>query len=135
LTDREYLACAIKLSHESEEPTKCACILVKDGEIIAETYNSQRADIRTMHHAEIKAIGLANKRLGQCSLVGTVAYCSCEPCVMCLSALSLARVDRIVCDERMIDVAPDYPMSRIDSQEFADEYLQSAPKLERLVIS
>ena len=135
MTDREYLSRAIKLSHESAEPTKCACILVKDGEVIAETFNSQRADVRTMHHAEIKAIDIANEKLGQCSLAGTVAYCSCEPCVMCLSALSLARVDRIVYDQRMIDVAPDYPMSRLDSQDFADKYLQSAPKLERLVIS
>src|SRR3981081_1331696 len=110
MTDKGYLQRAIDLSRKSDEPIKCACIIVQNGQILAETFNSQRADNVAVHHAEVKAVEAANKEIGSRKLEGATAYCSCEPCVMCLSALSLAQVERIVYSETMSEVAPNDPM-------------------------
>lgn len=134
MKDADYLKMAVKLAAESKEPVGCGCVLVKDGQIVAGTYNSQREDRQVIHHAEIKALQAANRHLRSRTLEGVTAYCSCEPCVMCLTALSLARVQRIVYSQTMKEVAPKDPMAQIDSEAFAEQ-LNFVPKLERLVVS
>ena len=135
MTDIDFLTQAISLAQQSTEPVKCACLLVKDGKVLAQAYNSQRADNIATYHAEIKAIELANKKLGTRKLSGTTAFCSCEPCVMCLVALSLANVERIVYVQTMKEVAPNDQLAKIDSEVFAQSYLNFVPKLEHLVVS
>jgi len=134
MTDKEYLERAVKLSKESNEPIKCACIIVQNGKILAETFNSQRTDNVAVHHAEVKAVKTANEKVGSRKLEGATAYCSCEPCVMCLSALSLAQVERIIYSETMNEVAPEDPMGQLDAASFAKQYLNFVPKLERLLL-
>ena len=134
VTDKDYLRRALELSKQSREPIKCACIIVKDGQVLAETINSQHVDNVAVHHAEVKAVRAANEKIGSRKLERATAYCSCEPCVMCLSALSLARIERIVFNETMNDVAPDDPMGQLDSAAFAAQYLNFVPKLEQLLI-
>lgn len=124
----------VKLSEKSKEPVKCACIIVQDGKIIAEEFNSQRADNIAVHHAEVKAVYQASSKTGTRILKGAAAYCSCEPCVMCLSALSLANIERIVYCQRMSDISPGVPMANLDSEEFAKQYLNFTPKLEQLLL-
>lgn len=114
MNDEAYLKRAIELSEQSTEPVGCGVVLVCDGKIAAETSNSQRADNIAVHHAEIKAIIQANQKLSSRKLPNATAYCSCEPCAMCLTALSYARVERIVFAKRMIDIFPDDPQSQLD---------------------
>lgn len=70
-------------------------LIVQNGNVIAKTHNSQRADNIAVNHAEIKAIIEANKKTGSRKLENAVAYCSCEPCAMCLTALSYAKASPI----------------------------------------
>jgi tRNA(Arg) A34 adenosine deaminase TadA len=135
MTDRQILEKAVTLSKSSEEAVKSACILTKDGKIVAQTYNSPGKDDESSHHAETKAIREANMQLKSRKLDGVTAYCTCEPCITCLGAMSIARIERIVYNQRMKDLSPDDPMARLNSQEFADRYLPFSPKLERLVLS
>ena len=135
MNDKGYLKQAIELSARSVEPVQCACALVKNGGVIAEAFNSQRADNIAVYHAEMKAVTLANERLGSRKLDGVTAYCSCEPCVMCLAALSLAQVERIVFSQTMREVSGGLPMGELDSAAFAQRYLNFVPKLERPVLS
>jgi tRNA(Arg) A34 adenosine deaminase TadA len=136
MTDEDYLKRAIEVSQKSEEPVKCGCVIVQDDHIIAEEYNSQRADNVAVHHAEVKAVYQANRKLKSRKLVGAIVYCSCEPCVMCLVALSLAQVGRIVYSQTMKEFsAVDDPMTALNLQKFAEKYLRSVPVLEKLVIS
>lgn len=134
MNDESFLRRAVKLAKQSSEPVPCACVLVRDGVIIAEAYNSQRADKVAIHHAEIKAIKIASERTGTRKLTDGVAYCSCEPCVMCLTALSLANIERIVYNDTMAHVSGDGPMGTLDSVEFAGRYLNFVPKLERILL-
>jgi tRNA(Arg) A34 adenosine deaminase TadA len=47
-------------------------------------------------HAEIVAIRAACQALGRTTLEGATIYASCEPCAMCLAAIHLARIERLV---------------------------------------
>lgn len=133
MSDQEYLRRAVDLCKASSEPISCACIIVQDDKVIAREFNSQRKDNIAVNHAEVKAVCQANRKIGERKLKGATAYCSCEPCAMCLTALSYARVERIVFYERMMDLCPDDPQSRLDAYEFV-KGLNFVPKLEQLLI-
>jgi tRNA(Arg) A34 adenosine deaminase TadA len=109
MNDTTYLRQAVELSQLSSEPVKCAVVIANEQGILASTYNSQRQDNIAVYHAEIKAIIEANKKTGTRTLENATAYCSCEPCAMCLTALSYAKIERIVYNKRMVDLSPDDP--------------------------
>jgi len=131
MTDHQYLQQAIQMSQKSPEPVGCGVLIVQDGAVLAKTHNSQRADNIAVNHAEIKAIIEANKKLGSRKLANAVAYCSCEPCAMCLTALSYAKVARIVFNKFMKDLFPDDPQSQLNPFEYA-KTLNFVPVLEKL---
>lgn len=131
MTDIEFLTLAIDLAEESSEPVGCGVVIVRHGSVIAQAFNSQRTDNIAINHAEIKAIIAANIQLGTHKLEQAVAYCSCEPCAMCLTALSYAKVARIVFYKTMLDLFPDDPQSKLDSYEFIKQ-LNFVPRLEQL---
>jgi len=72
-----------------------ACVIVKEGKIIACGTNLVTSTNDPTAHAEIVAIREACRRLGSFHLAGCDIYTSCEPCPMCLSAIYWARIDRI----------------------------------------
>lgn len=129
--DKEFLEQAVKLAEKSSEKIKCATIIVKDGEIISSAFNSQRADNQAIHHAEIKAVIEANRAVDSRTLEGSNAYCSCEPCAMCLVALSYAKISKIVYNKSMKDLCPDDPQSNLNASEFV-KGLNFIPKLEQI---
>ena len=129
LDDRQYLERAIALARQSEEPVKCASLLVSaDGKVIAQNFNTQRKDNMTASHAEMKSIGEANKKLGR-KLTGITAYGNCEPCTMCLSAFIFAKVDRIVFARRLNDFVSKDQEIHIDCFEFVKQFPYK-PKIE-----
>lgn len=133
MTDQQYLQQAIQMSQQSPEPVGCGVLIVQNGNVIAKTHNSQRADNIAVNHAEIKAIIEANKKTGSRKLENAVAYCSCEPCAMCLTALSYAKVSRIVFNKFMKDIFPEDPQSQLNPFEYA-KTLNFVPTIEQLDI-
>ncbi len=131
MNDKQYLRRALGLAEQSPEPVGCGVVLVQRGKVIAEAFNSQRADNRATNHAEMKAINAANKKLNARKLLETTAYCSCEPCAMCLTALSYAGIERIVFVQRMKDLFPQDPQSRLNSQRYVKR-LNFVPQLEQI---
>lgn len=71
------------------------CVIVKNGEIVAEGANRVIADKDPTSHAEINAIRAACDVLETHELRGCVLYTTCEPCPMCYGACCWARVDNI----------------------------------------
>jgi len=70
-------------------------VIVKDGEVIAESANSVTIDNDPTAHAEVNAIRSAAKKLGTFDLSGCEIYSSCEPCPMCLGAIYWAKIDSL----------------------------------------
>ena len=70
-------------------------VIVKDDKIISEGFNTVTLSNDPTSHAEIVAIRIACKNLGNFSLEEYDLYTTCEPCPMCLSAIYWARINKI----------------------------------------
>ena len=70
-----------------------AVVIDANGEIIGTGYNRVEQDQCQTHHAEILAIQEASKKLGTWRLEGCWLYVTLEPCLMCLGAICLSRLD------------------------------------------
>lgn len=71
-------------------------VVVLEGEIIGEGWNCPILTHDPSAHAEIVALRDAGRRAGNYRLPGSMLYVTLEPCVMCMGAISQARVHRLV---------------------------------------
>ncbi|MBR2012028.1 MAG: nucleoside deaminase [Alphaproteobacteria bacterium] len=70
-------------------------VIVCDGKVIARGENQVQQKQNPTLHAEIVAINRACKKLGTKFLYDCDIYVSLEPCAMCATAISLARIKNI----------------------------------------
>ena len=82
------------ISYENEEVPIGAVLTLKN-KIISESHNSVISDLDPTSHAEIKVIRDAAKKLGNYRLNDTTLYTSLEPCIMCLGAITEARIKEV----------------------------------------
>jgi tRNA(adenine34) deaminase len=71
------------------------CVIVCDGDLIAQAANRTLADRDPTAHAEMVAIRQAAAALGSERLVDCDLYVTLEPCTMCAAAISFARIRRV----------------------------------------
>lgn len=71
-------------------------VLVKDGAVIARGHNLRESRQDPAAHAELLAIRKAAKKLKSWRLTGTTLYVTLEPCTMCMGAVILSRLERVV---------------------------------------
>ena len=81
---------------EKQGEVPVGAIVVKDDQCIAEGWNSSIATHDPTAHAEMVALRKAGLALENYRLTGATLYVTLEPCVMCMGAISHARVDRLV---------------------------------------
>lgn len=99
MTDDQFLARAIELARQGSECGEggpFGAVIVRDGKIIAESWNRVVAIHDPTAHAEINVIRSACADIKDFHLPGCTLYASSEPCPMCLSAAYWARIERIV---------------------------------------
>ncbi|HMB15096.1 MAG TPA: tRNA adenosine(34) deaminase TadA [Pelovirga sp.] len=71
-------------------------ILVYDGKIIGRGHNLRESSNDPTTHAEMIAIRQAAAHLNSWRLLDCTLYVTLEPCVMCMGAIILARIPRLV---------------------------------------
>jgi tRNA(adenine34) deaminase len=71
------------------------CVIVRDGEVIAQAGNRTLADRDPTAHCEMVAIRAAALALGSERLADCDLHVTLEPCAMCAGAISLARIRRL----------------------------------------
>ncbi len=71
-------------------------IIVLDGKIIGRGHNLRESKYDPTAHAEMIAIRKAAKKTGGWRLTGATIYVTLEPCLMCMGAIILARLERLV---------------------------------------
>ncbi len=71
------------------------CVVARDGELIAQAGNRTLRDRDPTAHAEVLALRAAAKKLGSERLTGCDLYVTLEPCTMCATAISFARIHRL----------------------------------------
>lgn len=77
------------------EDVPIGAVVVREGKIIARGENQVQMRKNPTLHAEIVAINRACKKLGTKFLDGCDIYVSLEPCAMCATAISFARIKNI----------------------------------------
>jgi tRNA(adenine34) deaminase len=89
---------AIRLAQRAESlgEVPVGAVLVKDEQCLAEGWNSVIVTHDPTAHAEIVALRKAGKRSENYRLIETTLYVTLEPCVMCMGAISHARIKRLV---------------------------------------
>ena len=91
---REALAEAEVSQKQGEVPVGAVVIL--DGGVIARGHNSVIRLNDPTAHAEIVALRVAARAIGNYRLTGATVYSTIEPCAMCAGALVHARIARLV---------------------------------------
>ncbi|RKX70154.1 nucleoside deaminase [candidate division WOR-3 bacterium] len=96
--DEKFMAEALKEAKRAfeEEEVPIGAVCVKDGEIIGRGHNRVESLKDPTAHAEILALTAASNYLKDWRLEGVTIYVTVEPCLMCLGAIILARIERVV---------------------------------------
>lgn len=71
-------------------------VIVKDGRIIARSYNKREKLKDATAHAEVLAIQKACKKLDNWRLDDCTLYVTLEPCPMCAGSAILSRIKKVV---------------------------------------
>ncbi len=96
--DNRVMQHALSLAGEAAkagEVPVAAIITDTDGRIIAEATNRVERDNDPTAHAEIRAISAAARHYASPRLIGCDLWVTLEPCAMCASAISHARIRRL----------------------------------------
>ncbi len=88
------LAEATRAEELGEVPV--GAVVIHDGRIIGRGYNLRESSNDPTTHAEMIAIRQAAAQLNCWRLLDCTLYVTLEPCVMCMGAIILARIPRLV---------------------------------------
>lgn len=96
--DEEFMRAALDLASQAESAGEVpvGAIVVIDGQIVGRGFNSPVSQQDPTAHAEVLAIRMAARAVGNYRLLGSTLYATLEPCPMCAGAMVHARVERLV---------------------------------------
>jgi len=96
--DRAFMQLALEEASRAIalDEVPIAALLVHEGTVLARSHNYREVRQDPTAHAEMLVIREAAKLLGSWRLIDTTLYVTLEPCAMCLGAIILARIPRIV---------------------------------------
>ena len=86
---------AIKLAKQANGEIPVGALIVKDNEVIAETFNQKELLNDVTAHAEILAIREAEQKLKKWRLDDCEMYVTLEPCPMCAWAIINSRIKTV----------------------------------------
>ncbi|MEM7046154.1 MAG: nucleoside deaminase [Pseudomonadota bacterium] len=88
------LACAQRSMRTGHVPV--GAVITRKGSILAQAGNSEAIGVDPTAHAEIIALRRAAAFIGRPRLDDCTLYVTLEPCAMCASAMTHARIARVV---------------------------------------
>lgn len=92
--DQAYVQ-ALKAYKFDEVPIG-AVLVDAQGKVVARAYNQMEHQQSQLAHAELQVLAKYLKKNKNWRLSGTTLYVTIQPCLMCLGALYLSRVSRVV---------------------------------------
>lgn len=96
MDDEQFMRRALELAARTEHEVPVGALVVLDGKIVGEGWNRPLSTSDPTSHAEIEAMRAAGKVTGNYRLTGATLYVTLEPCTMCVGAIFLARIARVV---------------------------------------
>lgn len=96
--DEKCMRLALQLAERAESlgEVPVGAVLALSDKVIAEGCNQPISTSDPTSHAEINVLRQAAKHLLNYRLSGATVYVTLEPCVMCVGAMLIARVERLV---------------------------------------
>jgi len=96
--DRRFMQAALAeaLAAKERGEVPIGAVLVLDAQIIGRGHNRRETGADPTAHAEMQAIRQAAAAIDHWRLLQTTLYVTLEPCVMCMGAIILARIPRLV---------------------------------------
>ncbi|HKJ05544.1 MAG TPA: tRNA adenosine(34) deaminase TadA [Geopsychrobacteraceae bacterium] len=96
--DQTYMQAALAEARiaKSKGEVPIGAVIVHDDKIIGRGLNLRETSNDPTSHAEMVAIREAAEQIGHWRLLDTTLYVTLEPCVMCMGAIILARIPRLV---------------------------------------
>ena len=91
---RQALEMARRAEAAGEVPI--GALVVVDGKLVGRGWNRPIATVDPTAHAEMEALRMAARAIGNYRLPGAELYVTVEPCAMCAGALVHSRVARLV---------------------------------------
>ena len=102
-------------------------IVVKNGEIIGEGFNTRNRFKSVVGHAEIDAIEMACKHIGDWRLDDCSMYVTLSPCMMCTGAIIESRIKNVyyLCDRTNVCFNGNefLNIKKVDNKKKCDEYM------------
>lgn len=90
--NNKFMQAAIEQAKLVQNDVPVGAVIVKDGKIISNGYNTKEQDNNITSHAEIIAIKKASEILNNWRLDGCDMYITLEPCPMCAWAILQSRI-------------------------------------------
>lgn len=116
-----------KIAYDNDD-IPVGAIIVKDNEIVGEGFNTRNRFKSVIGHAEIDAIEMACKHIGDWRLDGAVMYVTLMPCMMCTGAIIESRIKKVyyLCDRTNVCFnSKDYlKIKKIPNSNRTEEYLE-----------
>ena len=97
--DLRFMARALDLARRGDKTpgaSPIGCVIVMDGDVVAEGHNEVGIRHDPTAHAEMVAIRRAGAALGRDDLRGATLYSTLQPCGMCTMASIWSRIGRVV---------------------------------------
>lgn len=125
---KRTIALAMKNVEEGGRPF--ATVIVRDGEIIAESANQAAQSHDPTAHAEILAIREACKKLGTENLSDCEIYVLASPCPMCLGSLYYCSPKQVIYITTREEYVPFYRDDRqyFELENFYEEFAKPIPQ-------
>ncbi|WP_353242885.1 nucleoside deaminase [Providencia sp.] len=98
MSDKQFLQQAVSLAEENVQAggRPFGAVVVSQGKVVATGVNQMLELHDPTAHAELMALRQAGEALNQVKLDGCVVYASGQPCPMCLAAMRMAGISRVV---------------------------------------
>jgi tRNA(adenine34) deaminase len=98
MTDDDYLDLALRDAEQAfaRGDWPVAALIVRDGTVLGAGQNRQNTEDDVTWHAETDALRLVTRAHGAAAVAGATLYSTMEPCPMCLWAMKLAGIRRLV---------------------------------------
>lgn len=96
--DEYWMSLALEEARKAfdNDEVPIGAVAVMDDELIATAHNLKESNQDATHHAELLLLQECAQKLGRWRLTDITVYATIEPCIMCMGALSHARIKRLV---------------------------------------
>ena len=96
--DLEYMNLALEQARKAgaQGEVPIGAVLVRDDQVLAQAHNFREVWQDPTAHAEMVVIREAATQSGSWRLTDVTLYVTLEPCAMCIGAIILARIPRLV---------------------------------------